>query len=665
MVLRRQLLGATFLPAPAGGTVRIILLLLCAFTLFLTGYNFQQMLPAGLWWQAITLPQVTDVSQMLFHYSLLPRTVLALLTGAGLALAGCLFQHILRNPLAEPATLGVAAGAQLGLTLATLFLAGAGETGKQLAALAGAMAVGSIVLGAAWGKRMSPVTLILAGLVLGLYCGAVKSFLVLFNHERLQNLFIWSSGMLNQYDWAGVEFLWPRLLAVLLLIVLMIRPLGMLALDDTVLRGLGMKLALVRVGGLFLALLLSSMLVSVVGVIGFIGLFAPVLAGMFGVRRLLPKLLASMATGALLLLLSDQLVLWVGSYWQELPTGAVTALVGAPLMLWLLPRLRHQRLAASDDASAIAERRLSPGAVLLIIAVLALVALLVLGVGRESAGWFIGIQEMWQWRWPRVLSALAAGAMLAAAGTLVQKMTGNPMASPEVLGVSSGAACAIVLLIFLVPGDVSAWQLPAGFAGAAFTLMAMLVLARTGLAPGRLLLTGVALSTVFATLLTLYLASGDPRSGSVLTWLSGSTWKVTGQQALVSGGMALALIGLTPLVRRWLAILPLGGETAQALGVALSQSRISILVLAAGLVAAATLCVGPLSFVGLMAPHMARMLGFRRAMPQLIVAIAIGAGLMLLADWLGRSLIFPFQIPAGLLATLCGAPYFIWLLRKA
>lgn len=645
--------------------MRIILLLLCAFTLFLTGYNFQQMLPAGLWWKAITLPQVTDVSQMLFHYSLLPRTVLELLTGAGLALAGCLFQHILRNPLAEPATLGVAAGAQLGLTLATLFLAGAGETGKQLAALAGAMAVGSIVLGAAWGKRMSPVTLILAGLVLGLYCGAVKSFLVLFNHERLQNLFIWSSGMLNQYDWAGVAFLWPRLLAVLVLIVLMIRPLGMLALDDTVLRGLGMKLALVRVGGLFLALLLSSMLVSVVGVIGFIGLFAPVLAGMFGVRRLLPKLLASMATGALLLLLSDQLVLWIGSFWQELPTGAVTALVGAPLMLWLLPRLRHQRLAASDDASAIAERRLSPGTVLLIMAVLALVALLALGVGRESAGWFIGIQEMWQWRWPRMLSALAAGAMLAAAGTLVQKMTGNPMTSPEVLGVSSGAACAIVLLIFLVPGDVSAWQLPAGFAGAALTLLAMLVLARSGLAPGRLLLTGVALSTVFATLLTLYLASGDPRSGSVLTWLSGSTWKVTGQQALVSGGMALGLIGLTPLVRRWLAILPLGGETAQALGVALSQSRISILVLAAGLVAAATLCVGPLSFVGLMAPHMARMLGFRRAMPQLIVAIAIGAGLMLLADWLGRSLIFPFQIPAGLLATLCGAPYFIWLLRKA
>ncbi|AJZ88948.1 Fe(3+)-hydroxamate ABC transporter permease FhuB [Cedecea neteri] len=645
--------------------MRLILLLLCAFTLFLTGYNFQQMLPADLWWKAITLPQVTDVSQMLFHYSLLPRTMLALLTGAGLALAGCLFQHILRNPLAEPATLGVAAGAQLGLTLATLFLAGAGETGKQLAALAGAMAVGSIVLGAAWGKRMSPVTLILAGLVLGLYCGAVKSFLVLFNHERLQNLFIWSSGMLNQYDWAGVDFLWPRLLAVLVLIVLMIRPLGMLALDDTVLRGLGMKLALVRVGGLFLALLLSSMLVSVVGVIGFIGLFAPVLAGMFGVRRLLPKLLASMVTGALLLLLSDQLVIWIGSFWQELPTGAVTALVGAPLMLWLLPRLRHQRLAASADVSAVAERRLSPGTAWLITAVLALVALLALGVGRESGGWFIGIQEMWQWRWPRVLSALAAGAMLAAAGTLVQKMTGNPMASPEVLGVSSGAACAIVLLIFLVPGDVSAWQLPAGFAGAALTLLAMLVLARTGLAPGRLLLTGVALSTVFATLLTLYLASGDPRSGSVLTWLSGSTWKVTGQQALVSGGMALALIGLTPLVRRWLTILPLGGEAAQALGVALSRSRISILVLAAGLVAAATLCVGPLSFVGLMAPHMARMLGFRRAMPQLAVAIAIGAGLMLLADWLGRSLIFPFQIPAGLLATLCGAPYFIWLLRKA
>ncbi|WP_029815731.1 iron chelate uptake ABC transporter family permease subunit, partial [Yersinia pestis] len=97
---------------------------------------------------------------------------------------------------------------------------------------------------------------------------------------------------------------------------------------------------------------------------------------------------------------------------------------------------------------------------------------------------------------------------------------------------------------------------------------------------------------------------------------------------------------------------------------AVPPSRLAILLLAATLTAAATLTVGPLSFVGLMAPHMARMLGFRRAIPQLIIAAILGGLLMILADWCGRMLLFPNQIPAGLLATFIGAPYFVYLLRK-
>lgn len=644
--------------------MRLISALVCAFALFLTSINFVHVLPAAQWWQAISAPEVTQVQQMLFHYSLLPRTVLALIAGAGLGLAGCLFQHILRNPLAEPATLGIASGAQLGLTLATLLWVQSSETERQLAALAGAILVGGIVLATAWGRRMSPITLILAGLIMGLYCGAVKSVLTLFNHERLQNIFIWSSGMLNQYDWSAVTFLWPRLLIITLGILLLIRPLSLLSLDDTVLRGLGLKLTLVRVVGLLFAIVISALLVSRIGIIGFIGLFAPTLAGLLGIRRLLPRLLGSMLIGALLLLISDQLVIWMSRVWLTLPTGAITAFIGAPLMLALLPKLKHRRLSSETVPAPAVEHHLSINLVATALILLCLAVLLALGLGRETAGWFFSLQEMWQWRWPRVLSALAAGAMLAAAGMLVQRMTGNPMASPEVLGVSSGAACAIVLLALLAPGSNITWQLPAGFAGAALTLLLMVVLTRSGLSPTRLLLTGVALSTVFATFLTLYLASGDPQVGKILTWISGSTWKVTAEQALLSGVMALGVISLIPLVRRWLTLLPLGEEAARSQGVNLTRARLAILMLAAVLVAAATLCVGPLSFIGLMAPHMARMLGFRRAMPQLLIAVLLGMGLMLIADWLGRTLLFPFQIPAGLLATLCGGPYFIWLLRK-
>lgn len=639
-------------------------LVLPVLALALMAGNFMHQLDFRLWFQAIAAPDENDVSQMLFHFSLLPRTVLALLIGAGLGVAGILFQQILRNPLAEPSTLGVAAGAQLGLTLAILFAPGWGETGQQLAALAGGLTAGAVVLAIAWGRQLSPVTLILAGLVFGLYSGAIKSLLALFNHERLQNLFIWSSGMLNQYDWSAVQFLWPRMLAAVLLVMLMIRPLTLLGLDDSVVRNLGMRLALVRVSGLLLAVALSALTVASVGVIGFIGLFAPVLTRLLGVRRLGPRLFCSAALGAGLLLISDQAVMLLARYWRELPTGAITALIGAPLMLWMLPRLRHTKVAQSVAPASSRERGASRYFPVLVAGGLLMLIATALFSG-DGVQWLISDLSLLQWRWPRVLAAAAAGAMLAASGMLIQRMTGNPMASPEVLGVSSGAACAIVLLMFLVPADVDAWLLPTGTMGAMLTLGLMVMLSRReGFSATRLLLVGIALSTVYGTLLTLFLASGDPRSGVVLSWLAGSTYRVTGEQALGVSLLAVLLLALIPLLRRWLAVLPLGGVTASSVGVPMLKSRLLILLLAACLIAAATLMIGPLSFVGLMAPHLARLLGWHRPLPQLAAAATIGSGMMLLADLLGRVVIFPYQIPAGLLATFIGAPCFIWLLRQ-
>lgn len=112
---------------------------------------------------------------------------------------------------------------------------------------------------------------------------------------------------------------------------------------------------------------------------------------------------------------------------------------------------------------------------------------------------------------------------------------------------------------------------------------------------------------------------------------------------------------------RWLEILPLGEASSRAVGVGLTASRFRLLLVTAMLTGAATLIVGPLSFVGLMAPHMARMTGLQRPMPQLCGAAIIGALIMLLADWLGRNLLFPYQVPAGLLATFIGGPYFMKL----
>lgn len=648
-----------------------LILLLLAAAGGLTIYNLAQQLPPAQWARALSAPNIDDVRQMLFHYSLLPRLTVSLLAGAGLGLVGVLFQQVLRNPLAEPSTLGVAAGAQLGLTIATLWVLPGGEFTRQLAAMVGAIVVGGLVFGVAWGKRMSPVTLILAGLVLGLYCGAVNSLLALFHYDQLQGMFLWGTGALNQQDWSAVQFILPRLLVAGALAALLLRPLTLLGLDDGVARNLGLGLSMARFCTLGLAIIFSAMLVSAVGVIGFIGLFAPLMAKMLGARRLAHRMMLAPLLGALLLWLTDQVMLGVTQVWREIPTGAATALFGAPLLLWLLPRLRSAAtpppMNLGDKVPA--ERGNLPAWILVGGLVLLIGLTLALMLGKNAGGWHWSLgaelDSLLPWRWPRVLSALAAGMMLAVAGTLIQKLTGNPMASPEVLGISSGAAFGVVMMLFMAPGDAFVWLLPAGSLGAAATLLIIMIAAgRGGFSTERMLLAGIALSTAFTTVIFLLLASGDPRMGGLLTWLSGSTYSVEPAQALRTALLAAGLMVLAPLCRRWLTILPLGGATARSVGIALTPARLTILLLAAVLTAMATLTVGPLSFVGLMAPHMARMLGFRRALPQMVIAALLGGLLMVFADWCGRMLLFPYQIPAGLLATFIGAPYFVYLLRK-
>lgn len=647
----------------------LLLGLLFIAALALTWFNFSTALPGSLWLQAMHQPNIDAIDQMIFHYSLLPRLAIALLVGAGLGLVGVLFQQVLRNPLAEPTTLGVATGAQLGMTITTLW-AIPGVLAAQFAALAGACIVGALVFGVAWGKRLSPVTLILAGLVVSLYCGAINQLMVIFHHDQLQSMFLWSTGTLTQTDWSVVQRLWPQLLGGVMLTLLLLRPLTLMGLDDGVARNLGLALSLARLGALTLAIVISALLVNAVGIIGFIGLFAPLLAKMLGARRLLSRLLLAPLIGALILWLSDQLILWLSRVWMEVSTGSVTALIGAPLLLWLLPRLRSMSAPAMNACDSVARERQNVawfalgGLAILLITVFA-----ALSLGRDAYGWHWAsgslLDQLLQWRWPRIASALIAGMMLAVAGCIIQRLTGNPMASPEVLGISSGAAFGVVLMLFIVPGNAFGWLLPAGSVGAAVTLLIILIAAgRGGFSPHRMLLAGMALSTAFTMLLMMLQASGDPRMAQILTWISGSTYNATGKQVMQSAAAMVVLLLLVPLCRRWLTILPLGGDTARSIGMALAPTRIALLLLAASLTAAATLTIGPLSFVGLMAPHIARMMGFRRTMPHMVISALVGGLLLVFADWCGRMLMFPYQVPAGLLSTFIGAPYFIYLLRK-
>ena len=257
--------------------------------------------------------------------------------------------------------------------------------------------------------------------------------------------------------------------------------------------------------------------------------------------------------------------------------------------------------------------------------------------------------------------------MLAVAGVILQRFTANPVASPEVLGISSGAGLGLAVLLSLAPLAGPPAMLGATSAGSLAALGAILLFSKAAkLGPERLLLGGIAVASLAGAGVTLVMAQGGLGASRLLDWMSGSTLRVPQGLALAEATLCLVLLPFALLAHRWLTILPLGSETARSLGVGPNRAGSLLVTLAAILTAASTLAVGPLSFVGLMAPHLARTLGFGHARHHVAASALLGALLMIVSDTAARSLAFPYQLPTGLLAALVGGPYLVFMLtRKA
>lgn len=635
--------------------------------------NLAGLLPGGGWASAILAPDPARTAELLAAYSFAPRLVMSLLAGAALGLAGAILQQVLRNPIASPTTLGIEAGANLALSLALVWAPNLLAFGREWVTLAGGLAAIALVLLLSRRSGFAPLVVILAGMVAGLYCASLAALLALFNSHYLAGLFLWGAGSLSLQGWEEPLFLAPRLAFAALAALLLLRPLTLLGMEDAQTRALGLSVAAARLGALLVAVALTGSVVAAVGCIGFVGLAAPALARLSGVRRTGPWLLASAATGAALLWTTDQGVqLAEGLLADTVPTGAVTALLGAPLLLWIILRLRLRAPPGAGFGLSVPPRAAFARPVLWLAvlgAVLLLAVLLSASAGSGLEGWSFALPgdpaAPWALRLPRAVSALAGGMMLAVAGCVLQRITGNPMASPEVMGVSAGAAAGLTVAIFLLPGIGRLEQTGAAAIGAGAALSVLLLFARaSSAAPERAILVGIAIGALLDAVVSVLMASGDPRAVLLFAWMTGSTYGVGAVAAGTSLLAALLLLLVLPLVRRWLDLLPLGAATARALGMPLGAARMALLGLAALATALATLLVGPLSFVGLVAPHMVRLLGLRQPLAELYGAALMGGLIMVAADFLGRTLAFPWQLPAGLIAAMIGAPVFLWLLSR-
>ncbi|MEF3089595.1 iron chelate uptake ABC transporter family permease subunit [Raoultella sp. Txe2.2] len=266
---------------------------------------------------------------------------------------------------------------------------------------------------------------------------------------------------------------------------------------------------------------------------------------------------------------------------------------------------------------------------------------------------------------PRLLAAISAGALLAAAGVLMQRVSGNPLASPEVLGIGGGAAMGVTVYILLFPAQGSGFLLLSSLAGALISLLlTMWNSRRSAFNPQRVLLNGLALNALCQAAVSIVMLNNLAASSILLPLMTGSTYYISAPLAQVLFIATLILLALTPLFRRWLVLLPLG-SVAGSLGVSLPRARLGVLALAAVMTGLATLLVGPVSFIGLLGPHLARRLGVKGPLAQLYAAALLSAGIMTVADWLGRNALYPRQLPVGLVASLIGVPLLVWPLIRS
>lgn len=270
---------------------------------------------------------------------------------------------------------------------------------------------------------------------------------------------------------------------------------------------------------------------------------------------------------------------------------------------------------------------------------------------------------IWQYRLPRLILAVLVGAGMATAGALIQSVVNNPLASPDILGISHGAGLAAVGLMVCVP-NASVWLLPpVAFIGALVAFGILWRLTRGG-GTLRLVITGVALAAFYGALIDYVLLASPLEINTAMVWLTGSLWGRGWAFVIVSIPLFCLLLPLALSFCRDLDAFSLGELKAATLGVRVSYRQVQILLIAAALAASAVAISGPMTFLGLVAPHLARQLVGGQHRILLPTTMLIGALLLQSADLLARTIKPPLELPAGILTALIGAPYFFYLLRR-
>ncbi|WP_182085394.1 iron ABC transporter permease [Aureimonas sp. ME7] len=270
-------------------------------------------------------------------------------------------------------------------------------------------------------------------------------------------------------------------------------------------------------------------------------------------------------------------------------------------------------------------------------------------------------------RLPRLLAGLIAGASLGVAGSVMQALTRNPLADPGILGVSGGAALSVVLGSLFIGAADAGLTAALAFPGAAAASLAVVALGgglKGDAGPVRLTLAGMALNALLLSAVSAVVLVRSDSLDVFRFWVNGSLAQAADRpllaMGLVAGGAGLGALLLAPRLE----VLLLGAALSRGLGLALVRTQVAALLAITLLTGASVAVAGPIAFLGLMVPPMARRLAGHRMRFELFASAALGASVLLLADTIGRLIIAPAEVRAGVMTALAGGPAFVWIARR-
>ena len=269
-----------------------------------------------------------------------------------------------------------------------------------------------------------------------------------------------------------------------------------------------------------------------------------------------------------------------------------------------------------------------------------------------------------EYRLPRAVLAILLGGALAISGVLVQSVVRNPLASPDILGINNAAGLIAVSVLMFLPNLAFYWMPIFAFLGGVLSFVILWIVCGFNFRPIKMAIIGVALSALWAAISHYLMLTNPVEINTAMLWLTGSLWGRSWSYLNVVLPWLLVLLPLPFIFCRDLDTLGLGENKASTLGVTVNKVQISVLVLAVALSTTAVAICGPIAFLGLVAPHLARRLVGGRHRTLLPAALIIGALLLQLSDILARVIDPPTELPAGILTAIIGAPYFFYLLMR-